>query len=333
MATYTPNYGLHQWVPEDQFLRTDFNEDFKKIDTALKGVDNTATERLTALGHDMYNLMLQNHYDGKVTGWKKSLVFDGFQNQSMIDSISPSLLRLDGVVGLCRNSQGDIDMGYGEEATFINGLNYRTAGPFKSQGYGTLSGLTIRTGNAYGQSSTSNCTFSIYLNNKQVYITQIDVTYAGTNPIQKLTFPGVKLSPGDTFSLRLNPGSSVHLLYGPEIEGTTGNLGGIVHINPAAGESGTITTPALTLPDRAMLRAWVRFQGGTVSLSAGSGKEVLPFTVLGEQSTINADGTTCIEREFSLETLPESGSLIFTLDLDLEGGQQMEVFDYGILIL
>ena len=35
MATYTPNYGLHQWVPEDQFLRTDFNEDFKKIDTAL----------------------------------------------------------------------------------------------------------------------------------------------------------------------------------------------------------------------------------------------------------------------------------------------------------
>ena len=35
MATYTPNYQLHQWVPEDQFLRTDFNEDFKKIDTAL----------------------------------------------------------------------------------------------------------------------------------------------------------------------------------------------------------------------------------------------------------------------------------------------------------
>ena len=35
MATYTPNYGLHQWVPEDQFRRTEFNEDFLKIDTAL----------------------------------------------------------------------------------------------------------------------------------------------------------------------------------------------------------------------------------------------------------------------------------------------------------
>ena len=35
MATYTPNYGLHQWEAGDNFLRTDFNADFSKIDTAL----------------------------------------------------------------------------------------------------------------------------------------------------------------------------------------------------------------------------------------------------------------------------------------------------------
>ena len=35
MATYTENYQLHQWVPEDDFLRTDFNTDFQKIDEAL----------------------------------------------------------------------------------------------------------------------------------------------------------------------------------------------------------------------------------------------------------------------------------------------------------
>ncbi len=35
MAEQTANYGLHQWEPEDSFLRTDFNEDFQKIDTAL----------------------------------------------------------------------------------------------------------------------------------------------------------------------------------------------------------------------------------------------------------------------------------------------------------
>ena len=35
MAAYTENFGLHQWVPEDDFLRTDFNTDFQKIDAAL----------------------------------------------------------------------------------------------------------------------------------------------------------------------------------------------------------------------------------------------------------------------------------------------------------
>lgn len=35
MASYTKNYQLHQWEPEDPFLRTDFNEDLAKIDTAL----------------------------------------------------------------------------------------------------------------------------------------------------------------------------------------------------------------------------------------------------------------------------------------------------------
>ena len=36
MASYTPNYGLHQWVPEDVFVRTDFNTDLAKIDEAIQ---------------------------------------------------------------------------------------------------------------------------------------------------------------------------------------------------------------------------------------------------------------------------------------------------------
>ena len=35
MATFTTNCKLHQWEPGDHFLRTDFNEDFAKIDAAL----------------------------------------------------------------------------------------------------------------------------------------------------------------------------------------------------------------------------------------------------------------------------------------------------------
>ena len=38
MAAYTEHYHLHQWEPEDNFLRTDFNEDFQKIDSALAAI-------------------------------------------------------------------------------------------------------------------------------------------------------------------------------------------------------------------------------------------------------------------------------------------------------
>lgn len=46
MASYTENYGLHQWVPEDDFLRTDFNQDFQKIDTALSEIATGVDDRL-----------------------------------------------------------------------------------------------------------------------------------------------------------------------------------------------------------------------------------------------------------------------------------------------
>ncbi len=42
MSTRTANYQLHQWVPEDQFLREEFNEDHVKIDTAIRAAYDRA---------------------------------------------------------------------------------------------------------------------------------------------------------------------------------------------------------------------------------------------------------------------------------------------------
>lgn len=49
MASYTTHYGLHQWVPEDNFLRTDFNEDLEKIDTALGEIAETADGKVSVV--------------------------------------------------------------------------------------------------------------------------------------------------------------------------------------------------------------------------------------------------------------------------------------------
>lgn len=41
----TQNYNLHSWVPEDDFLRSEFNENFTGIDGALKALsDSLAAE-------------------------------------------------------------------------------------------------------------------------------------------------------------------------------------------------------------------------------------------------------------------------------------------------
>ena len=49
MANYTPNYQLHQWEPQDPFLRTDFNADLAKIDTTLGTLADAVTGHEEAL--------------------------------------------------------------------------------------------------------------------------------------------------------------------------------------------------------------------------------------------------------------------------------------------
>ena len=50
MATYTTNYQLHQWEASDDFLRTDFNTDFQKIDEALAGKPEIVTGSYLGIG-------------------------------------------------------------------------------------------------------------------------------------------------------------------------------------------------------------------------------------------------------------------------------------------
>ena len=58
MASYTEHYGLHQWEPEDPFLRTDFNADFLKIDTALKEKSGSVLGTYTGDGTESREITL-----------------------------------------------------------------------------------------------------------------------------------------------------------------------------------------------------------------------------------------------------------------------------------
>ena len=325
MATSTPNYGLHQWAPWENLRRETFNQNHSDIDAALKGVEN----RLAAVGHDLYGALLQSHYDGKVTDWKRSLFFDGLRDKSLVASASDSLFFMDRVVGLCSTVQGDINMGYTTQAQQQS--TSRMTGTYTNQGYAVLTGLTVKTRTDSGDSTYSG-TYRVFVNNEEVRSGSMKLNF-DSDPLENtITFSAVPLRPGDQFYMRTHVGGTSYLFYGPT--SGDGDLGGKLHLTPTAGESGTITTPALALPDRTGLRASVRFSGGSVSLSAqAAGGSPAAFTTLGDRTTVNAAGETCIEREFALNTPPDTGSLTFTVSLDLDGDGQMLLYDYGILSL
>ena len=58
MASYTEHYGLHQWEPNDDFLRTDFNTDFQKIDTALDKKEECVLGTYTGNGAESQEIIL-----------------------------------------------------------------------------------------------------------------------------------------------------------------------------------------------------------------------------------------------------------------------------------
>ena len=124
-SNYTANYGLCQWEPEDKFLREEFNQDNEKIDAALKAAEERAEEKAQAAetkadralsgledqSYNVYNLILQNDYEGKYTGYKKALLYDGFLDESRIAGKSDSLVVTSGKLVLSGTGQGNLSLG------------------------------------------------------------------------------------------------------------------------------------------------------------------------------------------------------------------------------
>ena len=92
MASYTTNYGLHQWEPEDNFLRTDFNSDFKKIDTAIKSVE---TDLQANLDNEVSRL------DGAITT----------AQQTVQKNLNTQVTRLDGLIDNLEADKAEIITG------------------------------------------------------------------------------------------------------------------------------------------------------------------------------------------------------------------------------
>ena len=134
MATYTPNYGLHQWVPEDQFLRTDFNEDFKKIDTALgeKADQSSMSSSISSIQSSMNSQL--SSIKARLTALEKrpevvigTYTGDGAETRFINLGFTPKAVLLEESSGMRVSSDGTRNGGLALQDSSVGALGGRIA--------------------------------------------------------------------------------------------------------------------------------------------------------------------------------------------------------------
>ena len=201
MATnYTANYGLCQWEPEDDFIREEFNQDNEKIDSALGQAEAKADRALSGLeaaDYNIYNLLLQNEYEGKYTGYKKALLYDGFLDGSMTASMSSGVVRSQNKLTLDRTGQGDIPLGYsGQSTSYVGGGSTATC---TAGGSGRITGFRLKTIHEQGLTATGSATWKLYKNGEQAAQGTSQLRFGATAEEQVISISSVAVSKGDTF--------------------------------------------------------------------------------------------------------------------------------------
>lgn len=143
----TEHIGLHQWAGTDQFLREDFNEDHRKIDAAMGRTEAKADRALAGLvgvSYNVYNSMLRDHYEGKYTGFKRALAFDGFQDSAGLAALSAGAWLEEGKLRFCRDAAKlPLEFNYGSAAAYPLSANRKHTRSWDNTGHGRITGGSL----------------------------------------------------------------------------------------------------------------------------------------------------------------------------------------------
>ena len=334
---YTANYGLCQWQPTDKFLREEFNGDNAKIDAALKAAEERAEEKaqaaetkadralsgLEAADYNIYNLLLQSEYEGKYTGYKKALLYDGFLDESRVASKSTAVQIKDRAARLSKSGQGDITTARTSGFCFL-GDDPCSTGTKTATGGGVLTGITF----SFYPSDNYGCSTQLTVTYNGEAVASQTVTFAagesGTRSVS-LTKP-VDLLPGDTFSLELEYNNSSYSIY--VYLTSDREIAGTIQITSLGASSGTLTAKAaepVGTGDKALV--FVKYTGGEVVPKLNS----QTLTRTGRRTTVETGGQSCTEDTY--EGTWSGGSLTASFTLNCGNYIECVFFDYGIVVL
>ena len=133
-SNYTTNYQLSQWEAGDQVLRTEFNQDNQKIDTALAGLDSRTEALETSLSELGNCRIVCTSYVGTGTSGfngQAGLTFDEEPRVIIIINTDGNALFLYNGMGIASFQGEDIYVSwhptsvswYSDVGAILNGLN------------------------------------------------------------------------------------------------------------------------------------------------------------------------------------------------------------------
>lgn len=334
---YTANYGLCQWQPGDKFLREEFNQDNGKIDEALKAAEDkaaadtqaaqqTADRALTGLeaaDYNIYNLLLQNEYEGKYTGYKKALLYDGFSDESRIASKSSDIQINAQAARLSKSGQGNISSSSTGNTCFL-GDKGCTTGIQTAVGNGTLTGVQFQ----YNPSDSFGCATNLVVYHNGVYNSIQQVTLeGGSGGMKTVTLQKpLSLVKGDTFYLELECNSSSRSAY--IYLNSSGYMAGTIYITPVGSSSGTITAKGATITGGGtQALVFVRYDGGSVTPRINGAA----LSRTARRTTTDVKGRSCTEDTY--EGTWSSGTLTASFTMDCGSGSSCVFYGYGMVLL
>lgn len=322
MAQYTSNIGLHQWEPSDHFLRTDFNQDFSKIDAGFFWLEGA----LARSGYEVLQARLAEESKGAVP-MGRGMLFDSFRSGERV-SLSGGLgmrpgggLLLDTGTGLV-----DFEDHFGTDEYYLTTDSAGTSHynkQFTAAGNGVLRSVTVNLAAPKG----GNAGFYVMIGSAILWQERREIA----TDLAAYTFqPEVRLQKGVTYTIRVSRmGDMLRGYY------ATGGkpLGYRAVCTPAAGKSGTVITTAQTMDPFRSARVWLRHSAGTVTceLQRGGGAwQSLSRT--GSRSTVDCRNTSCTETEFKLPIGQAQGGST-RLRFTIQNSTDAILYDYGAVLI
>lgn len=290
----------------------------RRADRALAG--------LVPVSQNVYNLILRDYYEGKYTGWKQAMVFDGFLDGSMIESLTAGFewsgaghrLYLDNI------GKDTRDTGFGKRYTTALAAGESLTQTWKVDRLGMAGWIEM-----YGSGTLSLDIQSASGHYHKVY----ERSSKGTD-LELLSFPfTIELDAGEVYTLTLTAKTAAVV---GRASGTS--FGWLLYMaEVSSAEQGVLVTNPIKLDSRFYdIKLFLRRSiapNPVASLWDETNQVWLPLNCTGSHDAHSISGESCSEVSYDLSVPEGLRTVKLKLEVDAYPTMGVTIYDYCVMAL